>query len=128
MQQVVLWKNEPDDHDYPAAASYLSLRAPGEAVAALVAALRAAPITHAKAGDLLRAAGLPLLPADDQHVVKDIQKVRSGELLPPVLLVRGDLGADLPLVVADGYHRICAGSHLDEDSDIPCKLVGLPEG
>jgi hypothetical protein len=40
-----------------------------------------------------------------------------------VLLVRGRLDAHIPLTVADGYHRICAGHHLDEDADIPCRIV-----
>ena len=28
------------------------------------------------------------------------------------------------LVVADGYHRVCAVYHLDEDAEVACKLVG----
>ena len=28
-----------------------------------------------------------------------------------------------PLTVADGYHRICASYHLDEDADIPCRIA-----
>ena len=47
------WKNEPDDHDYPAATDYLSLILPDAAVGAAVAALRAAPLSHRKAKDLL---------------------------------------------------------------------------
>jgi hypothetical protein len=31
----------------------------------------------------------------------------------------------LPLIVADGYHRICASYHLDEDADIPCRITDL---
>jgi hypothetical protein len=43
-----------------------------------------------------------------------------------VLLVRGRLGAaEVPLTVADGYHRICASYHLNEDADIPCRIVDL---
>ena len=49
-----------------------------------------------------------------------------GEPLSPVLLVRGRAAAGTPLVVADGYHRICASYHLDEDADIPCRLVDAP--
>jgi hypothetical protein len=40
-----------------------------------------------------------------------------------VLLVRGAFGSGVPLTVADGYHRICASYHLDENADIPCRLV-----
>jgi hypothetical protein len=47
--------------------------------------------------------------------------------LSPVLLVRGRLDAHVPLTVADGYHRICASYHLDEDADIPCRIVDWPK-
>ena len=117
------WKNEPDDHDYPAAADYLTLLMEKGAVDKVVAALRAAPLTHRKAKDLLRASRLELLPADNVHVKKDLGKVEKGQLLSPILLVRGRVEADVPLTVADGYHRICASYHLDEDADIPCRIV-----
>jgi hypothetical protein len=78
---------------------------------------------HRKAKDLLRASGLDALPRDNTHVAKDLDKVRAGERLSPVLLVRGDLSHGVPLVVADGYHRICASYHLDENADIPCRIV-----
>jgi hypothetical protein len=41
------------------------------------------------------------------------------------LLCRGMLRPEVPLSVADGYHRICAGYHLDEDADIPCRIADL---
>ena len=56
----------------------------------------------------------------------DLDKVRKGERLSPVLLVRGGAAAGGPLTVADGYHRICASYHIDENADIPCRLVELP--
>jgi len=117
------WKEEPDDHDYPAAADYLSLLMSAATANQIVRRLRAAAIVHRKAKDLLRASRLPLLPIDNPHVAKDIQKVKAARLLSPVLLVRGRLAAQVPLEVADGYHRICASYHLDEDADIPCRIV-----
>jgi hypothetical protein len=63
------------------------------------------------------------LPADDPEVVKDLEKVKRGTKLSPVLLLRGELDDDLDLTVADGYHRICASYHLDPDSEIPCRVV-----
>ena len=117
------WKAQPDEHDFPAAADYLSLTLADAEVARAVAALRAAPITHHKAKDILRASGLALLPPENPHVAKDLHKVSSGQALSPVLLVRGDLDRGIPLVVADGYHRVCASHHLDEDADIPCRLA-----
>jgi hypothetical protein len=117
------WKSEPEGHDYPAAEAYLSLVAAPDVVAPIVAALRDAPTAHYKAKDLLRASDLALLPADNAHVARDLAKVKAGELLSPVLLVRGDAASGTPLVVADGYHRICASYHLDENADIPCRIV-----
>ena len=88
--------------------------------------LRNCPTTNRKAKDILRAAALPLLPADNAHVAADLAKVRSGRALSPVLLVRGDLLAGIPMQIADGYHRVCASYHLDENTDIPCRLAGRP--
>ena len=120
------WMDEPEDHDYPAAGDYLTLLLDPAAAGTIVAALETAPLVHRKAKDLLRASGLPLLPADNAHVVRDLKKVEEGKKLSPVLLVRGDLARGTPLVVADGYHRICASYHLDENADIPCRVADLP--
>jgi hypothetical protein len=119
------WKAASDDHDYPAAADYLSLLMPQKRASQLVRRLRVARLVHRKAKDLLRASSLPELPPDNVHVAKDLAKVRKGELLSPVLLLRGRLDASVPLTVADGYHRICASHHLNEDAEIPCRIVDL---
>ena len=117
------WKEVPDDHDYPAAENYLTLLMPPRQAKKLASRLRRAPIGHYKAKDLLRASRLPILPRDNFHVASDLKKVRRGQKLSPVLLVRGQLEDDVALQIADGYHRICASWHLNEDSDIPCRLV-----
>jgi hypothetical protein len=116
------WQQDPDPHDFPAAADYLSLLLPPAKVDRAVAELRGAPLLHRKAKDLLRASSLPLLRKKDPEVARDLRKVAAGEHLSPVLLVRGDGTA---LIIADGYHRVCASYHLDEDEDIPCRLAGL---
>ena len=121
------WKHEPDDHDYPAAHDYLSLLLGDTDAAGVVQSLEGATIGHRKAKDLLRASRLPLLGPEDPEVAKDLRRVRAGERLSPVLLVRGALGSDVPMTVADGYHRICASYHLDEDADIPCRVADPPE-
>jgi hypothetical protein len=120
------WKPDPDDHDYPAAHDYLSLLLADPVATKLVDVLRSAPLLHRKAKDLLRASRLPLLADNNVHVAKDLDKVKKGERLSPVLLLRGDASTGAPLEVADGYHRICASYHLDEDADIPCRMVDLP--
>lgn len=122
-----IWKNEPDKHDYPAAANYLSLLADANLVDHLVRKLKKAPIVTYKAKDLLRASGLPLLPLDDAHVKEDLTKVVKGIKLSPVLLVRGSIELGLPMTVADGYHRVCASYHLADDTDIPARIIDLPQ-
>jgi len=117
------WLSAPQEHDYPAAAAYLSLTADEAQVADIVARLKKAPETKQKAKDILRASRLALLPKDDEHVVGDMAKVAQGEAISPVLLVRGDLNADRPLVIADGYHRVCVSYYTDVDTDIPCRIV-----
>jgi len=119
------WKEVPDDHDYPAAEDYLSLVTSPAAAKKLTRRLRTVPVVHRKAKDLLRASRLPLLSPDNFHVSKDLKKVADGRLLSPVLVVRGTLRPEIPLIVADGYHRICASYHLDEDADIPCRIADL---
>jgi|SRR5579872_4766981 len=118
---VELWKDEPDEHDFPAAADYLGLLFSDAASASIVDALRASPPLRRKAKDLLRASRQELLGEDDPEVRKDLRRVAAGDRLSPVLLVRGRDGS--PLLVADGYHRICASYHLDEDAEIPCRLA-----
>jgi hypothetical protein len=66
------------------------------------------------------------LPTDNPHVSSDLKKVKEGDKLSPVLLVRGSLNRSAPLQIADGHHRICASYHLDEDADIPCRMAADP--
>jgi hypothetical protein len=120
-QSTPVWMEAPEEHDFPAALDYLTLIMSDKQAAAAVEALRRAPLIHRKAKDLLRASRLPLLPKDNAHVAADLKKVASGKRLSPVLLLRGR--DTIPMNVADGYHRVCASYHLDENTDIPCRLV-----
>lgn len=70
-----------------------------------------------------RAARLPLLPVDNPHVASDLAKIKTAKQLSPILLVRGDFPAGIPLQIADGYHRVCASYHTDENTDIPVVLA-----
>ena len=119
----VKWLDEPEDHDFPAAADYLALLADKPTVEQLTVKLRAGVIVHKKAKDILRAAQLGLLPDDNPHVAADLAKIKKGQPLSPILLVRGDYARGVPLQIADGYHRVCASYHTDENTDIPVILA-----
>lgn len=122
----ITWTPEPAEHDYPAAESFLRLIATPELITACIRLLSQAPTVHQHAKDILRAAGLPLLAVDDSEVARDLKNVAKGVALSPILLVGGDIGTGRAVQIADGYHRVCASYHVNEDTDIPCRLVRLP--
>jgi hypothetical protein len=117
----IKWLPEPEDHNYPAAASFLSLLFREPRVAQLITELKAAPIVQFKAKDLLRASQLSSLGISNSHVEKDRKKIRNGIALSPLLLVRDELHGKV--VIADGYHRLCAVYDFDEDAWIQCKIL-----
>ena len=117
----IRWQAEPEEHDYPAAQSYLSLMYDESSAKKLAQQLRRAPVSHFKAKDIFRASALSLLGVSNSHVEKDLRKIKAEKELSPLLLVR-----DKPngrVIIADGYHRLCAVYSLDEDALIPCKIA-----
>ena len=120
----VRWSHEPEAHDYPAAAAYLSLITDPASAENLAGELAVQPIVFHKAKDILRASRLPLLPSGDPYVAKDLKRVRKGKKLSPVLLVHGTLDGT-PMQIVDGYHRVCASYHLSEDTDVSAQIVTL---
>ena len=117
----IKWLADAEDHDYPAAGSYLSMLYEEPAVARYVEQLRKAPISKFKAKDIFRASGLSLLGVSNSHVEHDREKVVAGDPLSPLLLVRAP--NNQKVIIADGYHRMCAVYSFDEDALIPCKVV-----
>ena len=126
-KQKLNWKKKPESEDYAGALQFLMLNYPDSKARQLLRGLaKAKNIEHA-AKDLLRASNLPLLPREEAHVEEDLTKIRKGKSLAPVLLIRGDMTRGIPLIVADGYHRICAICYYDENAPIPCRLVSAPK-
>ena len=121
----VQWKKHAEQTDYDAAHDYLILLCTEAAARKLISGLRKSPAFERSAKDLLRACCLPLLPKDDPHVDDDLGKIHKGKAMAPVLLVRGDLAKDSPLVIADGYYRICAVCHYDENAPISCRMASV---
>lgn len=113
------WLKEPQAHDFPAAADYLELLLTTAEVKQAIANLEAAKTISKKAKDIFRASQLPLLPRENLHVKADLQKLKKGEKMSPILLVK-HAGR---LHIADGYHRLCAVYHYSEDEAVPCRLA-----
>ena len=117
----IKWLAKPEAHDYPAALSYLSLFMDDKSAALHVARLKRAPMAAFKSKDIFRASGLSLLGVSNSHVEKDLKKIRLKVALAPLLLVRDPVNGRV--IVADGYHRLCAVYACDEDAVIPCQIA-----
>ena len=119
--RIIAWLSDAEEHNFPAAESYLALIYSAKRAARLVAKLRTAGIVKFKAKDIFRASQLSLVGISNAHVERDKKKIQSGTSLSPLLLVRDE--ANGSVVVADGYHRLCAVYAFDEDAWIDCKIV-----
>jgi hypothetical protein len=117
----IRWLGKPQRHDYPAAQSYLGLLLQPRVANQLVEKLKRARIIEFAAKDIFRASTLPLLGSSDSHVEKYRQLIILKEPLSPLLLCRD--AAHGKLIIADGYHRLCAVYTFDEDSMIPCQII-----
>jgi hypothetical protein len=115
------WLKEPEEQDYPGARSYLSLLFDKRTAKACVNKLKRASVAEFKAKDIFRASGLPLLGANNSHVQKDRKRIQAGRALSPLLLIRDS--ANSKVIIADGYHRLCAVYSYNEDAIIPCKIA-----
>lgn len=119
MTHAVCWFDEPEEHDYSAAEEYLTLLLSRETAKGFVRRLRQESVQYFKVGDIFRASGSVHAGLSIEQLEKTLNRIQDGKKLSPVLLVRFDGG----LIVADGYHRVCAVYSRDQDVKIPCKIV-----
>ena len=115
------WLDEPNEDDYAAAESFLTLIYDEQSTASFVKKLKKAEALQFEAKDIFRASGLPLLGINNSHVKADQKRLVAGKKLSPLLLVRR--ASSGKVIIADGYHRLCAAYSLDEDASILCKIV-----
>ena len=118
---IVQWMPDVEPHNYPAALSYLSLVLPVDVAKQLVGDLERTHVSEFKAKDVFRASGLSLLGVSNSHVERDREKIRKEKPLSPILLVRDVVKRQV--IIADGYHRLCAVYSFTEDTLIHCKIV-----
>jgi hypothetical protein len=114
---AIAWLAMPEHHDYGAAEDYLRLVVSPKEAERATERLRHAKHTRTwKAKDILRAAGIAGLPADNVGVASKLAKIEAGKPLAPILLVQRE---DAPLIIADGYHRTSAAYLVDESCEVP---------
>jgi hypothetical protein len=78
----IKWLEEPEEHDYPAAESYLRLPFVDKTVVRLLNKLKRRPIIAFKAKDIFRASGLSLLGISDSHVENEkISRLQFGHFV-----------------------------------------------
>jgi len=117
----IRWLDEPEEKDYLAAQSFLSMVLAPSSLPEIIAGLRAAPLGRWAAKDILRAAGLPpLRPKQSAEVAEKLKKIKAGIPISPILIVGGIREY---LVIGDGYHRASAAYRVDEDALVPGRLL-----
>lgn len=121
MTKEIKWFPDVEEHDYPAAESYLRILYNEDSVADMIMRFRSAAIVQFKAKDIFRASQLSLLGVSNSHVDKDRKKIQKEINLSPLLLLRDELNGKV--VIADGYHRLCAIYEFDEDAWVRCKII-----
>ena len=118
------WRDEPKYKSFVEAQEYLDIFGLGREVRRFN---RASSKTM-KAKDILRVTGQTPAKPKDPHVKKKLKQMQKGKKIQPVLLiwVDGALGPKPQLLIADGFHRISAAFHLDEDTEVHTLLAGKP--
>ena len=123
MAKRIKWLDEPEEKDYAAARSYLSLFVPHAELDQLIEALSSAPTVGSwRAKDILRAAHLRRLSKNESaEVAEKVTHIKAGVALSPILLVC--VRRNVVLQIADGYHRTCAAYLTNEDVMVPGRVV-----
>lgn len=73
----IKWLADVEEHDYPAAESYLKLIYSDDKVADMITGFKTAPIVQFKAKDIFRASQLSQLGVSNLHVEKDRKKIQQ---------------------------------------------------
>lgn len=121
-KQIIKWRSKHQKHNYPAAASYLSLVLGQQAAENAAMELESAEMSAFPAKDIFRASMSSLLGVSNSHVENERTKIIQDEKLSPLLLFRDKRNGKV--IIADGYHRLCAVYTFDENAMIPCKIAG----
>jgi len=121
MSKAVKWLKKPKKKDYPAAQAYLALLFGARAAGRLTRRLRRAKVHKIAARDILRASHTPMAEVRAFDWDEQNKEIKHGKRFSPILLVCGAHGD--ALIVADGFHRLCAAFAHDQDATVLFKLA-----
>lgn len=121
MDKAVKWRKRPRKKDYPAAQAYLTLMLGQTSARRLTRRLRAAKLRMLPARDILRASRTPMSEVRAFDWVRQNKDIRKGRPFAPLLLVCDARSGRL--IVADGFHRLCAAFAQDQDAKVRFKLA-----
>lgn len=116
---MINWSPEVKESNYSGATNFLNLVYPFDIVPTLILKLNVQSLREFEAKDIFRASKLNLLPKDNFHVKVTTSFIDNEIQISPILLIK-DKGK---LVIADGYHRLCAIYHYNENSLIQCQII-----
>ena len=121
--QIVFWETTADKDNARDASRYLAMYKTQKNADRIVDDLKAGALVTFKAKDILRAACLPPVALDNQHVQAALGLIADGVPLTPVYLLRGKLKGGVPVCIVDGYHRISAAYYTDPSADVSAYIA-----
>jgi len=121
MSKTIKWLKKPKKKVYPAARAYLSLTFGPSMAARLVKRLKRAKVRSIPARDILRASHTPMAEVQTFDCMRQNKEIKKHRPLSPILLVCGTHGGTM--VIADGFHRLCAAFANDQDASVLFKLA-----
>lgn len=116
----IKWLPEPASDTYDSAKTFLELMYKPKKARRWVKRLKKAGVSEYAAKDILRASAIPIATVRAFDWKKQQDEIKQGDPLSPILLIRQNNGG--PLIIADGFHRMCALFSTDQEVSVPCKI------
>jgi hypothetical protein len=116
----IKWLPEPASETYDSAKTFLELMFKPKKALRWVKRLKKAGVSEYAAKDILRASAIPIATVRAFDWKKQLDQIHQGNPLSPILLLRQNDGG--PLIIADGFHRMCALFSIDQEVSVPCKI------
>jgi hypothetical protein len=114
------WLPEPASDTYDSAQTFLELMFKPKKARRWVKRLKKAGVSEYAAKDILRASAIPIATVRAYDWKRQQDQINKGDPLSPILLIRQHDGG--PLIIADGFHRMCALFSTDQEVSVPCKI------